>query len=417
MSDIRFEGWLHRSGTGGVYQDSAGNVGIASTQPKTRLDIQNGAFQIGPAGICTATTVNTTNVINATPLSHRNKIINGAVTIAQRGTSHSPGGSDQKYFIDQFQHIATSGASFDATVTQDTSAPDGFDRSYKVTPDATDTPTGSGNACFRMKIEGQDLQDLDYGSSSAKQVTVSFYAKSASANNGDQYTFQLRHFATDGTMRSINAPFTITSSFQRFTFTFEGDTAVDIINTSALGMELDWHLASGPDDIASQHTSWTTTNLFTCVTGQSNFLDSTDNEFYVTGIQLEIGSVATPFEHRTVGEELERCHRYYQQLHGGNLSYFGIGNIDGGNMAQILVNFVTEMRTAPSSMETSGTANQYTIRVNSNATGTSVPTLSNRTTKNAMTIFTASGHGFTNGHSCFGRSASNDAFLGFSAEL
>ena len=58
MSDIRFEGWLHRSGTGGVYQDSAGNVGIASTQPKTRLDIQNGAFQIGPAGICTATTVN-----------------------------------------------------------------------------------------------------------------------------------------------------------------------------------------------------------------------------------------------------------------------------------------------------------------------------------------------------------------------
>ena len=291
MSDIRFEGWLHRSGTGGVYQDSAGNVGIASTQPKTRLDIQNGAFQIGPAGICTATTVNTTNLINATPLSNRNKVINGAVTIAQRGTSHSPGGSDQKYFIDLFQHIATTGASFDATVTQDTSAPDGFDRSYKVTPDATNTPTGSGNACFRMKREGQDCQELDYGSSSAKQVTVSFYAKSASANNGDQYTFQLRHFATDGTMRSINAPFTITSSFQRFTFTFEGDTAVDIINTSALGMELDWHLASGPDDIASQHTSRTTTNLFTCVTGQSNFLDSTDNEFYVTGIQLEIGSL------------------------------------------------------------------------------------------------------------------------------
>ena len=368
-------------------------------------------------GVSTVAALNATSIVNNTQLSHRNKVINGAVTIAQRGTSHSPGGSDQKYFIDQFQHIATSGASFDATVTQDTSAPDGFDRSYKVTPDATNTPTGSGNACFRIKLEGQDCQELDYGSSSAKQVTVSFYAKSASANNGHQYTFQLRHFATDSTMRSINAPFTITSSFQRFTFTFDGDTAVDIINTSALGMELDWHLASGPDDIASQHTSWTTTNLFTCVTGQSNFLDSTNNEFYVTGIQLEIGSVATPFEHRTVGEELERCHRYYQKLHGGSLSYFGVGNVDGATMAQILVNFVTEMRTAPSSMETSGTANHYSIRVGSNATGTSVPTISNRTTKNAMTIFTASGHGFTSGHACFGRSANADAFLGFSAEL
>ena len=76
MSDIRFEGWLHRSGTGGVYQDSAGNVGIASTQPKTRLDIGNGGFQVGPTGIATVTTVNTTNLVNATQLSHRNIIIN-----------------------------------------------------------------------------------------------------------------------------------------------------------------------------------------------------------------------------------------------------------------------------------------------------------------------------------------------------
>ena len=84
MSDIRFEGWLHRSGTGGVYQDSAGNVGIASTQPKTRLDIGNGGFQVGPTGIATVTTVNTTNVINSSPLSNRNIVINGAMEVDQR---------------------------------------------------------------------------------------------------------------------------------------------------------------------------------------------------------------------------------------------------------------------------------------------------------------------------------------------
>ena len=99
MSDIRFEGWLHRSGTGGVYQDSAGNVGIASTQPKTRLDIGNGGFQVGPTGIATVTTVNTTNLINATQLSHRNLIINGAMRVAQRGTSSTTSGM---YSVDRF---------------------------------------------------------------------------------------------------------------------------------------------------------------------------------------------------------------------------------------------------------------------------------------------------------------------------
>ena len=365
----------------------------------------------------TATTVTSTNIVNSTPLSNRNKIINGAMKVSQRGTSFSPGASTQAYYIDQFQHIATSGVSFDATVTQSTNAPDGFSKSWKVTPDATDTPTGGGNGCFRTKLEGQNCQDFGYGASSAKQVTVSFYAKTGSQNNGHQYTFQLRHFDTDGTNRSINAPFTATSSWQRFTFTFDGDTSAGIIDSNALGVELVWNLAAGPDDITSQQTAWTTTNLFTCVTGQSNFVDNTSNEFYLTGVQLEVGSVATPFEHRSYGDELERCHRYYQRLSGDNLSYFGVGNIDGGNAAQILVNFVTEMRVKPSTLDTSGTASHYSIRVTTNATGTAVPTLSNTTTKNANLNFTSASHGFTSGHACFGRSASASAYLGFSSEL
>ena len=84
MSDIRFEGWLHKTGTGGVYQDAAGNVGIASTQPQTRLDIGNGGFQVGPTGIATVTTVNTTNLVNATQLSHRNLLMNGKFVVFQR---------------------------------------------------------------------------------------------------------------------------------------------------------------------------------------------------------------------------------------------------------------------------------------------------------------------------------------------
>jgi hypothetical protein len=189
-------------------------------------------IDIASDGTCRA------NIVNN--LSNRNKVINGAMIHSQRGASFSPDNTEQPYTLDRFQHVATSGADGDCTVTQSTDAPTGFKNSYKITPDATNTPTGGGNVLIRTKIEGQDVQDLAYGGSNAKKVTVSFYAKSASQNNGQQYTFQLRHFATDGTGRSINAPFTITSSFQRFTFSFVGDTAVDIIKDNGLGMELDW---------------------------------------------------------------------------------------------------------------------------------------------------------------------------------
>ena len=312
------------------------------------------AVTISESGIeATGVGITCANINGGQISGRRNKVINGAVNIAQRGPgNHSPGASDQAYYIDQFEHIATSGASFDATITQDSSVtkPVGFDHAYKVTPDATNTPTGGGNAMFRMKIEGQNCQDLAYGTSSAKQVTVSFYARSGVANDGDQYTFQLRHFATDGTQRSINAPFTISSTFQRFVFTFTGDTANDIINSNALGMELDWQLAAGPDDISSQQTAWTTTNLFTCVTGQSNFLDSTSNAFYVTGVQLEVGSQATAFEHRSFIEDLRDCQRYYfqgdGQEPGASLNaYYGCAY--GGSNAMIPIFFPTTMRTKP----------------------------------------------------------------------
>jgi hypothetical protein len=309
-------------------------------------------------GTCTA------NITNN--LSNRNKVINGAMQVAARGTSFSPNSTAQIYTLDRFQHVATGGAAFDSTVTQDSSAPVGFSKSYKVTPDAADTPSGGGNACIRTKIEGQDVQDLAYGSSDAKKVTVSFYAKSASQNNGHQYTFQLRHFATDGTQRSINAPFTITSSFQRFTFSFVGDTAVDIINSSNLGMELDWQLAAGPDDISSQQTTWVTTNLFTCVTGQSNFLDNTNNEFYFTGVQLEVdhtgSGVATDFEHRSFGQELALCQRYFERIVVDDSEIFFFGVNQFGSAGRIPLTFKVTKRAIPTVTIDNATFNYYAVQ-------------------------------------------------------
>ena len=264
------------------------------------------AITVANDGTCSANI--TSN--GGSQLANRNKIINGAMQVVQRGTSFTPSGTEQPYTMDRFQHIGTSGIDFDSTDTQSTDHPDGFSFSMKLTPDSTDTPTGSANAAIQHRIEGQDMQDLAYGTSSAKQITLSFYAKSSSQNNGHQYGAELAHYATDGTRRLINASFTVTSSWQRFTFTFDGDTAHDIVNSNARGFDFNIHLASGADDIAT-HTSWTSNSLFRTPTGQSNFLDNTSNEFYITGIQLEVGSVATDFEHRSFAQELALCCRYF----------------------------------------------------------------------------------------------------------
>tara|TARA_S200000501_G_scaffold83447_1_gene75649 strand:+ start:209 stop:1381 length:1173 start_codon:yes stop_codon:yes gene_type:complete len=262
-------------------------------------------------GVSTVTTLNTTNLVNATPLSNRNKVINGAMRISQRGASFSQTTSAE-YTLDRFSHGVGSSFNFDTTITQDSTAPDGFLKSLKVVPDTTQTPSGSDNGTIQTKLEGQDLQDFAFGLSSAKSMTVSFYAKSGSQNNGHQYGLQLRTRDSSNAARYVSQAFTVTTSWQRYTMTFAGNTSVAMRNDNDDGLEIVFHLVSGPDDIVSAKSTWTTSNSYQTVTGQSNFMDNTSNEFYLTGVQLEVGSVATPFEHRSYDEQFKLCQRYYQ---------------------------------------------------------------------------------------------------------
>tara|TARA_Y100000114_G_scaffold98006_1_gene91202 strand:+ start:154 stop:1713 length:1560 start_codon:yes stop_codon:yes gene_type:complete len=271
-------------------------------------------------GIMTATEI----VSTSTQLSHRNKFINGAMRFSQRATSFTSTLADTQYILDRFAHIIR--GTNDSYYYQVTDHPEGFSNSMKVSPNSTYTPSASDNAGFQSYIEGQDLQDLNFGSSNAKSFTVSFYAKSASQNNGHQYTFQIRSYPSGGAATRIkNFPFTVTTSWQRFSFTFTGDTGADIANTNGAGFAMLWNLNAGPDDITSQYTNWTSLGKYMCVTGQSNFLDNTNNEFYLTGVQLEVGSVATPFEHRSYGEELRLCQRYFYKVQGDQGERVGIG--------------------------------------------------------------------------------------------
>ena len=377
------------------------------------------AITVANDGTCTA---NITSV-NGGQLGNRNKVINGAMICSQRGTSFSPDNTEQPFTLDRFQHVATSGADGDCTVTQSTDAPSGFKNSYKVTPDATNTPTGSGNVTIRHKLEGQNLQDLAYGTSSAKSLTISFYAKTASANSGDQYALCLFYARQDNTQKTVSVAFTPTSTYQRFSFTFAGDTdaSYGIKNDNGDGMHLVWVLAAGPDDIKAAMPTWTVDGgFFRGVTGQSNFMDNTSNEFYLTGVQLEVGSVATDFEHKSFGQELALCQRYYQVLATGDQACIGNGFAFQTNRFQTNVHLPVEMRTTPSLDEQMTGGTKYRINLGNSDQNTGItPSLSSVVSNTRLLNlgWSSLGSNVTNGDGGQVRKQGDSGILGVSAEL
>ena len=252
-----------------------------------------------------------TTSVNGGQLSNRNRVINGSMIVNQRNSTYSATG--EEYLLDRFNHRTGSSFNFDTTTTQDSSAPDGFTKSLKITPDSTQTPSGSHNGMIATLLEADTLIGFASGTSSAKKFVLSFYAKSASQNNNHQYSVQISKKNSSGQFYYQNRSFTVTSSWQRFTVAFPADTSNNITTGNGEGLRILWHLAAGSDDIASAVTSWTSSNGNHAVTGQSNFMDNTSNEFYLTGVQLEASDadVATDFEHVSFAEELKKCQRYF----------------------------------------------------------------------------------------------------------
>ena len=269
--------------------------------------------------------------------------------VAQRGTSFDVN-SEDKYTLDRFTTKYSSGT-FEATFSQETDAPQEFKNSLKVACDTTYTPLTSDNFGIETRLEGQNLQHLKFGTAGAQDITLSFYVK----GTAKQYSCAIQFRDSSNNNYIQTRSFNVTTSWQRVSLTFEGNGAAlttAMKENNDFGLNIQWWLAAGPDDIFAADTTWVANPAptFHAVTGQDNFFDSTSNEFYITGIQLEVGSVATPFEHRSYGEELARCQRYYNKygLHQQFPLY-----IESSSWAWTYVKY-PEMRTSPS-FSTSGT--------------------------------------------------------------
>jgi len=242
-------------------------------------------------------------------LSHRNLIINGDMRIAQRGTSTTGINNSAFYTVDRMK--TTTSTVFGWTNTQSTDAPDGFSNSFKLEcTTAVASPTGTEQTNVRTFIEGQDLQHLAYGTSSAKAMTLSFWVKS---NKTGTATICIRE--PDNSNRQITPTYAISSAdtWEYKTISIPGDTSSSIDNDNGQGLAIEWWLHSSSTYTGgTNQTTWTTYDATDRNATNIGIGSATSDYFAITGVQLEVGSVATPFEHRSYGEELARCQRYYQ---------------------------------------------------------------------------------------------------------
>tara|TARA_R110000824_G_scaffold5831_2_gene26770 strand:- start:119 stop:1123 length:1005 start_codon:yes stop_codon:yes gene_type:complete len=244
----------------------------------------------------------------------RNIIINGAMNVAQRGAATSAGAlgdAVEMGNIDRFKIEAGNTAGrFTMEQTAITDLP-GFANCMELTCTTADTTIAAGEfITLSQYLEGQDLQQMKKGTSSAEAVTVSFYVK---GNASATHTLELRD---NDNSRFNSQEFPVTTDWVRVSRTFVGDTTGAFDDDNALSLKCNIHLHAGSDMAGGTHVSntWGTTTNTRVGDNQTSFVDADTRNLFITGLQMEVGSVATPFEHRSFGEELQLAKRYYEVI-------------------------------------------------------------------------------------------------------
>jgi len=286
------------------------------------------------------------NLIGA---GRRNLIINGAMQVWQRGTSFTSVSANHTFLADRFAYQEGSATTAAYTVSQSTGPVEhGFDRSFKIEVTTADTSlAGNQYAQIHYPIEGQDLQQMAKGTSGALPVTMSFWVKS---NVTGAYAATLWDAAN---ARQNSAHYTIDASgvWEHKVITYSGDTTGTIDNDNTEGLAIKFMLSAGADYTGGVEgpTSHNTTDNY-AAKHSVDFVDATGNYWEITGVQLELGKVATPFEHRSYGEELALCQRYYYQVGKESGDYMSNVCFARGGYLDLVygtVNFPTELRTTP----------------------------------------------------------------------
>ena len=281
---------------------------------------------------------------------NRNVIINGAMNVKQRDAGGFTGlGGSSIYHLDRWKFdLNNTTGRFSSDQVAD--APTGFANSLRLTCTTADTSIASDELLiFQQRIEGQNLQTFAKGTSSAKPFAVSFYAK---ANASKTYVAEL--FDNDNS-RQVGKTFTVGTDWTRHEISFPADTTGAFDDDNANSMNLNIWLHGGSNFTSGTlATSWASETAANRAAGIGSFFSSTDNTFFITGVQLEVGQNPTSFEHiNNFGEELARCQRYFQKT---NAQFHLAGRGTGTTTGIATVPLTVPLRASPTTLDDKGLA-------------------------------------------------------------
>ena len=280
--------------------------------------------------------------------SNRSVVYNGAMKIAQRGTNFTGVTASGTFPVDRFLfHVGSLGT---WTLSQSTDVPTGQGLGHSIKCDVTTanaSPSGTAYARIDQRFEGQDLQRFCKGTANAKNFAVSFWVKSPKTGT---HIVQLQD---QDNSRTVSKAYTVSSAntWEKKELIFPADTTGAFGNDNGGSLFLCFYLAVGTGyQGGTLQTTWGTPVNNTRATGQVNVADSTSNDFYLTGVQMEASSYCSEFEHRSFGEEKRRCQRYYQKSITGENVYAGnmMGVVGGNNMCICVQRLSPPMRAKPS---------------------------------------------------------------------
>jgi hypothetical protein len=292
------------------------------------------------------------------PSPNRNLLYNGAMQVAQRGTTSSGNTTGGYFTADRWKFNISSFGTWTQTVENDAPTGSGFRKSLKVLCTAADAaPAGADYGTIIQHLEGQDLQRIAKGTASAQQLTLSFWVKSNLTG-----TYSVMFYDVDNArFTSFTYSISASATWEKKTIIVPADTTGAFDNDNGDSFQLYFNLGSGSTYTGgSAQTTWSGGTAFGTqwMPSQVNLAATTSNYWQVTGVQLEVGPVATPFEFKSFGQELTACLRYLYMFQNSEMStgsQRAFAFASNTNMMRAVIPFPVRMRTEPTLVSNSGT--------------------------------------------------------------